>query len=52
MTRENFLTIRWNNRLTLALGIPALVYVVAVLFTANWSGRDGLIGLAIIGVLY
>ena len=25
MTKEKFLTVRWNNWLTLALGIPALL---------------------------
>ncbi|MBE0703906.1 MAG: hypothetical protein IH582_12185 [Afipia sp.] len=52
MTREKFLTIRWNNLLSLALGVPALIYVVVALSTSAWSGRDGLIGLAIIGALY
>lgn len=52
MTKEKFLTVRWNNWLSLGLGIPALIYVVFALSTSVWSGRDGLIGLAIIGVLY
>ena len=52
MTKENFLTVRWNNLLTLALGIPALIYVVVAFSTSLWSTRAGLIGLAIIGVLY
>jgi hypothetical protein len=52
MTREKFLTIRWNNVLSLGLGIPALIYVVAALSTTLWSKSGGLIGLAIIGVLY
>jgi hypothetical protein len=52
MTKENFLTVRWNNILTLALGIPALLYVVYAFSTSLWTQRAGLIGLAIIGVLY
>jgi hypothetical protein len=52
MTKEQFLTVRWNNLLSLGLGLPALIYVVVVLSTSAWSGQDGLIGLAIIGVLY
>jgi hypothetical protein len=28
MTKEKFLTVRWNNVLTLGLGLPALIYVV------------------------
>jgi len=52
MTKENFLTVRWNNLLSLGLGIPALMYVVAAFFTSVWPERGGLIGLAIIGALY
>jgi hypothetical protein len=52
MTKEKFLTIRWNNLLTLALGIPALMYVIYAFSTSLWSTRAGLIGLAIIGVFY
>jgi hypothetical protein len=52
MTKEKFLTVRWNNVLTLGLGIPALVYVVVAFSTGVWSTRGGLIGLAIIGALY
>lgn len=52
MTREKFLTVRWNNWLSLGLGIPALIYVVVVLSTSALPGRDSLIGLAIIGALY
>jgi hypothetical protein len=52
MTKEKFLTVRWNNLLSLGLGIPALIYVVAAFSTSIWSTRSGLIGLAIIGVLY
>lgn len=52
MTREQFLTVRWNNVLTVGLGLPALIYVVAALSAGFWSTQGGLIGLAIIGVLY
>ena len=52
MSKEKFLTVRWNNRLTLALGIPTLMYVIAAFSMSFWSGRDGLIGLAILGALY
>jgi hypothetical protein len=52
MTKEKFLTIRWNNILTLGLGIPALVYIVYAFSTLLWTTRGGLIGLSIIGVLY
>ena len=52
MTKEEFLTVRWNNLLSLALGLPALIYVVVAFSTSVWSTRGGLIGLSIIGVLY
>jgi hypothetical protein len=52
MTKEKFLTVRWNNLLSLGLGIPALIYVVVALSTSVWSERGGMIGLALIGVLY
>jgi hypothetical protein len=52
MTKEKFLTVRWNNWLTLALGLPAIIYIIASFYTPAWSTRGGLIGLSIIGVLY
>jgi len=52
MTKEQFLTVRWNNLLTLGLGLPALIYVLAAFSTLIWTGSGGLIGLSIIGVLY
>jgi hypothetical protein len=52
MSREEFLTVRWNNVLSLALGVPALVYVSYAYFSGLWQVRSGLIALAIVGVLY
>ncbi|HET6444346.1 MAG TPA: hypothetical protein VFI27_07165 [candidate division Zixibacteria bacterium] len=52
MTKEKFLTVRWNNLLSLALGIPGLIFVVYAFSSGVWLERGGLIGLAIIGVLY
>jgi len=52
VTKENFLTQRWNNLLTLGLGIPALIYGVVVLSTPVLSDRAGFIGLVAIGVIY
>jgi hypothetical protein len=52
MTKENFLTMRWNNLLTLGIGIPTLAYVVVALSTSLWLGRGGLIGLSIFGALF
>ena len=52
MTKEKFLTVRWNNILTLVLGIPALLYIVFVLTTPALSDKAAFIGLALIGVVY
>jgi hypothetical protein len=52
MNKEKYLTVRWNNLLTLLLGLPALGYIYAAFINGFWSGRGGMIGLAIIGVLY
>ena len=52
MTKEKFLTVRWNNWLTLGLGVPALIYIVLAFSNSLWMGSGGMIGLSIIGVLY
>ena len=52
MTKEKFLTVRWNNLLALGLGLPALIYVIVALSTSFWSDRGEMIGLAIVGALY
>lgn len=52
MNKETFLTGRWNNILTLALGIPTLLYIVYAYAGSLWMTRGGLIGLALIGVVY
>lgn len=52
MTKDEFLTVRWNNLLSLILGLPALLYIGVVLFTPALSINAGFIGLVVIGVLY
>ena len=52
MNKENFLTIRWNNILSVGLGLPTLIYVILAFPTAFWLEREGLIGLAIFGALF
>lgn len=52
MTKENFLTIRWNNVLSLGVGIPTLIYIVVAFSTSIWSGLGGSIGLSIFGALF
>jgi hypothetical protein len=50
--REHFLTVRWNNILSLALGVPALVYVAIAVFTSVLSDRAAFAWLVLIGVVY
>jgi hypothetical protein len=52
MTKEKFLTVGWNNWLSLGLGLPALIYVLFAFYNSFWSEMGGLIGLSIIGVVY
>ena len=52
MTKEKFLTVRWNNVLVLGLGIPALIYAIVALSTSMLSDKAGFIGLVVIGVAY
>ena len=48
MSRDQWLTLRWNNALGLGLGLIVLLYVVA----APWSERDGFIGMVVLGAVY
>jgi hypothetical protein len=52
MTKERFLTVHWNNILTLAVGIPTFLYIFYAYSTQLWTTKGGLIGLALIGVVY
>ena len=52
MTKERFLTARWNNWLTLGMGIPILIYIVVVLSTSVLSDFAGFIGMVVLGILY
>ncbi len=52
MTKERFLTVRWNNLLSLGLGLVLLIYVVVVLSTSVLSDMAAFIGLVVLGVLY
>jgi len=52
MTKENFLTVGWNNLLSLGLGLPTLIYVIIAFSTSFWLEQEGLIGLAIFGALF
>lgn len=52
MNKDKFLTIRLNNILTIGLGIPTLAYLLYVTCRPLWTTRGGLIGLAVLGILY
>ncbi len=52
MTKQRFLTVRWNNILSVGLGTPTLIYVILAFSTSFWLEREGLIGLAIFGALF
>jgi hypothetical protein len=52
MTKEKFLTVGWNNILTLALGVPTVIFMIVAFSGSLWTSKGGMIGLSIIGVLY
>jgi len=52
MTKDNFLTKKWNNILTTGLGIPTLVYAFFVLSTNAMSDFAGWLGMVLIGATY
>ena len=45
----NFLTARWNNMLSIALGLVAAVYVIVVLIITMLGDVASFIGLIVIG---
>jgi len=52
MNKERMLTIRWNNLLTIGLGIPTLAYILYAFSQPLWTTKGGLIILSVLGVLY
>lgn len=52
MNNEKFLTVRVNNLLTLALGLPTLGFILYAFSSGVWQTRGGLIGLSLVGVVY
>jgi len=52
MIKEKFLTLRWNNILTLGLGLIMLIYVYFVLSTSVLSDVAAFVGLVLIGAIY
>jgi hypothetical protein len=52
VANEKFLTQRWNNWLTLGMGIPTLAYGIFVLSTSVISDFAGFIGIVVWGAVY
>jgi hypothetical protein len=52
MIKEEFLTLRWNNILTLGFGLIMLTYVGFVISTSALSDVIVFIGLVHIGAVY
>ena len=50
--RDRLLTVRWNNRLSIGLGLPALTFVGVALTTEVLSEGAAFAWLALIGVVY
>ena len=50
--RDRLLTVRWNNRLSLGLGLPALAFVGIALFGDVLSDGAAFGWLVLIGVVY
>ena len=52
MTKEKFLTLSWNNVLTLGLGLLVLIYAFFVYSNPLSSEMAAFIGLVLLGVVY
>ena len=52
MTNETFLTARWNNWLTLLIGIPVLIYGIVFLSTDVTSALPWFVGMVVAGAVY
>ncbi|MBT3362733.1 MAG: hypothetical protein HN929_03270 [Chloroflexi bacterium] len=52
MTKDKFLTARWNNWLTLAFGLPALIFGIIALTTFTAIGWPSFAGIVVLGAFY
>ena len=50
--RDRFLTARWNNILTLALGLPALAFAVVALSTDTFTDLTVFVVLVVVSAFY
>lgn len=52
MTKEKFLTRRWNYIISVVQGVPTLLFVIYGLSTPLGSTREGMIALSLVGALF
>lgn len=52
MTKEKFLTRRWNYIISLVQGVPTFLFVIYGLSTPLGETREGMIVLSIMGALF
>jgi hypothetical protein len=52
VTKETFLTRRWNTIISLAQGVPTLLYAIYGLVTPLGDTLGGMIGLSVLGALF
>lgn len=52
MTKEQLLTVQWNNRIALAQGVPTFGFVVYATATQLWTTMTGMIILSVLGCLF
>jgi hypothetical protein len=52
MTKDTFMTARWNNWLNLGMGVPTLAYAVLVLSISFISDLASFLVIAVIGAVY
>ena len=52
MTKEEFLTRRWNYIISLVQGVPTFLYAIYGLVTPLGDTLGGMIGLSVLGALF
>jgi hypothetical protein len=52
MTKETFLTLRWNYIISLIQGLPTFAFVIYGIATPLGETRTGMIVLSVLGALF
>lgn len=52
MTREKFLTLRWNYIISLVQGLPTFAFAIYGIATPLGETRTGMIVLSVLGALF